>query len=247
MRRDGFSVSSNGKLGQPADVAALMKEAQACLLSNLSNFCNTILTQVLHRITLQHRSSAELQAFFTNVFNALALHAWCIDRWPTSPELLYPGCPCWRALRYSIAGFDYSLEDILTGILRGRKCSQLQPDPRILCVLAMAPSSLPPPTLTAARLDLDLDRAVRRFCLHHVSPCREWSVFFMSPEFCRSAFQDALLRCQLFFNGSLMTLLLQEALETLPCCCGFRVFATLVLQVNCAESVSYPLIFHSIP
>jgi hypothetical protein len=28
MRRDGFSVSSNGKLGQPADVAALMKEAQ---------------------------------------------------------------------------------------------------------------------------------------------------------------------------------------------------------------------------
>jgi hypothetical protein len=33
MRRDGFSVSSNGKLGQPADVAALMKEAQACLLS----------------------------------------------------------------------------------------------------------------------------------------------------------------------------------------------------------------------
>jgi len=28
MRRDGFSVSSNGKLGQPGDVAALMKEAQ---------------------------------------------------------------------------------------------------------------------------------------------------------------------------------------------------------------------------
>jgi hypothetical protein len=126
--------------------------------------------QVLHRITLHGRSSAELQAFFANVFNTLALHAWCIDRWPVSQELLYPGCPCWRALRYTIAGFDYSLEDILTGILRGRKCSQLHPDPRILCVLAMAPSSLPPPTLTAVRLDLDLDRAVRRFCLRHVVP-----------------------------------------------------------------------------
>ena len=65
--------------------------------------------------------------------------------------------------------------------------------------------------------------------------------------FFRSVYQDALSRCQLFSNGSLMTLLLQEALETLPCCCGFRVFATLVLQVNCAESVSYPLIFLSIP
>jgi hypothetical protein len=29
MRRDGFSVSSNGKLGQPADVSGLLKEAQA--------------------------------------------------------------------------------------------------------------------------------------------------------------------------------------------------------------------------
>ena len=124
--------------------------------------------QVLHRISLHGRSSAELQAFFANIFNTLALHAWCIDRWPVSSELIYPGCPCWRALRYSIAGFDYSLEDILTGILRGRKCSQLHPDPRILCVLALAPSSLPPPTLSAPRLDLDLDRAVRRFCLRHV-------------------------------------------------------------------------------
>jgi hypothetical protein len=33
MRRDGFSVSSSGKLGQPADIAALMKEAQARLFS----------------------------------------------------------------------------------------------------------------------------------------------------------------------------------------------------------------------
>lgn len=170
MRRDGFSVSSNGKLGQPGDVAALMKEAQVRSFRRQTQLLQFDVTQVLHRITLHNRSSAELQAFFTNIFNALALHAWCIDRWPISPELLYPGCPCWRALRYSIAGFDYSLEDILTGILRGRKCSQLSPDPRILCVLAMAPSSLPPPTLTAARLDLDLDRAVRRFCLRHVIP-----------------------------------------------------------------------------
>ncbi len=195
---------------------------------------------MLHRITLHGRSSAELQAFFTNVFNALSLHAWCIDRWPTCSEMIYPGCPCWRALRYSIAGFDYSLEDILTGILRGRKCSQLQADPRILCVLAMAPSSLPPPTLTASRLDLDLDRAVRRFCLHHASPILNFeNLSFWTPHFMhfRSVYQDALSRCPLFFSGLSRTSPLQTALETLPCCCGFRDFATLVLQVNCEESV----------
>jgi hypothetical protein len=38
MRRDGFSVSSSGKLGQPADVAALMKEAQAGSLFILQIF-----------------------------------------------------------------------------------------------------------------------------------------------------------------------------------------------------------------
>ncbi len=195
--------------------------------------------QVLHRITLHGRSSAELQAFFANVFNALALHAWCIDRWPVSPDLLYPGCPCWRALRYSIAGFDYSLEDILTGILRGRKCSQLTPDPRILCVLAMAPSSLPPPTLTAARLDLDLDRAVRRFCLRHVKP-RILLIELLFPEFTlfRSLSQASWSRCPLSFSGSLTTLLLRAALEMPRCCCGCRVSAMLVLQVNCVESVS---------
>jgi hypothetical protein len=31
MRKDGFSVNGNGKLGQPADVAVLMKEAQVRL------------------------------------------------------------------------------------------------------------------------------------------------------------------------------------------------------------------------
>jgi hypothetical protein len=61
-----------------------------------------LLLQVLHRITLHGRSSAELQAFFANLFNTLALHAWCIDRWPVSQQLLYPGCPCWRALRYAL-------------------------------------------------------------------------------------------------------------------------------------------------
>jgi hypothetical protein len=193
---------------------------------------------VLHRITLHGRSSAELQAFFANVFNALALHAWCIDRWPVSPELLYPGCPCWRALRYSIAGFEYSLEDILTGILRGRKCSQLTPDPRIFCVLAMAPSSLPPPTLTAARLDLDLDRAVRRFCLRHVNSQILNMHYYQNFIRFRSLFLAASSRCQLFSNGSWMILLLQAAPEMLPCCCGFRVSATLVLQVNYVESVS---------
>jgi len=28
MRKDGFSINGNGKLGQPGDVAVLMKEAQ---------------------------------------------------------------------------------------------------------------------------------------------------------------------------------------------------------------------------
>jgi hypothetical protein len=33
------------------------------------------LMQVSHRISLHGRSSAELQAFFANIFNTLALHA----------------------------------------------------------------------------------------------------------------------------------------------------------------------------
>jgi len=86
-----------------------------------SEYCDsTRELQCVNILDMAHKQD-EVKCFFINIYNALTIHGLTqASITPTSP-LMYMGGRFWTSTKYQIGDFEFSLDDIEHGVLRGNK------------------------------------------------------------------------------------------------------------------------------
>ncbi|KAL8573984.1 hypothetical protein ACOMHN_029431 [Nucella lapillus] len=74
------------------------------------------MAQELQRVSMVGLSREQTLAFFINIYNAMVMHGH-IDRGP--PTTLWQRYKFFNTVKYLIGGFEYSLQDMENGVLRG--------------------------------------------------------------------------------------------------------------------------------
>eukprot|EP00897_Mesotaenium_endlicherianum_P008555 jgi/Mesen1/7728/ME000407S06958 len=139
-------------------------------------------TEELQRVDLFSMSREEKLAFWINIYNALVIHA-MVQNGP--PSSTFDRLFFYKSNKYHIGGYEFSLDDMEHGVLRGnqapslsflgrrafsstdpRRFQALPPvDPRIHFALNCGAKSCPPiKVYTAETLEAGLDGAAAAFC-----------------------------------------------------------------------------------
>ena len=76
------------------------------------------LTLNLHHVNLKELNNDQKKAFFMNIYNAIVIHAFCVNGCPSS---ILAKVSLFSKASYNIGGLRFSANDIENGILRGNR------------------------------------------------------------------------------------------------------------------------------